>query len=66
MLLNYYMATSMHAVTGIPFIVGCLKRIELTKDIFALEIEQGLEVMIPRSLDQSHLPYSFRYYDAIF
>ena len=38
-ILNHQMATSLHAVTGIPFILCCLKRIEFTKDIFSLQIE---------------------------
>lgn len=63
--MNHRMATSMFAIDGIPFIEGCIKRIELTKDLFSLEIEQGLEVQVPRSLSQSHLPHSFRYYDGI-
>lgn len=33
------MATSLHAIQGIPFIIACIKRIETTKDIFALEVE---------------------------
>ena len=59
------MATTLHAITGIPFIISCLKRIDLTKDLYTIELEQGLEVLVPRSLSQEHLPYSFRYYDAL-
>ena len=59
------MATTFNAVGGITFIKACLRRIEVIKELFALEIEQGLEVQIPRSLGQSHLPRSFRYYDSV-
>ena len=44
------MATTFNAVRGITFIKACLRRIEVIKELFALEIEQGLEVQIPRSL----------------
>lgn len=33
------MATSMHAIRGVPFIIACLERIKIVREIFALEIE---------------------------
>lgn len=33
------MATSMHAIQGVSFVIACLKRIKIVKEIFALEIE---------------------------
>lgn len=42
-----------------------LRRIELTKEIFVSEIEQGKEVFIYPDLSQDQYPKSFRYYDSI-
>ena len=35
------------------------------KQIFLLEVEQGGEVFIPRELNQSDYPVSFRFYNFI-
>lgn len=43
-----------------------LKKIEVAKKLFIIEIEQGNEVLIPKELSQNDLPFSFTYYDAIF
>ena len=40
-------------------------KIQLTKQIFIQDIEEGLETIIPKELSQSRLPYSCRYYDPI-
>ena len=42
-----------------------LKIIELEKEMFSLLLTRGQEVKIPRSFDQSRLPYSYRFYDPI-
>lgn len=38
---------------------------QLEKELFTLEISRGTEVKIPPSLDQSKLPFSYRYFDPI-
>ena len=42
-----------------------IKEIELSKELFMLEIDQGDETMLPGELLQSHLPLSFKFYDPI-
>ena len=42
-----------------------LKKIEIAKEIFVREIEQGQEVLIPSELCQNKLPGSMRYYDTV-
>lgn len=42
-----------------------LRRIQINKDLFLIEIEQGQEVFIPKDLSQSQYPLSFRYYDPL-
>ena len=43
-----------------------LKKIELVKRKFVMELELGQEVLIPRELSQNNLSYSFRFFDPIF
>ena len=42
-----------------------LKRIQLSKEIFIFEIEQGNEAFITKDISQDIYPNSFRYYDFI-
>ena len=50
---------------GISFILATLRQIEYAKDMYILDIEQGIEVYIPSELNQNDLPQSMRYYDPI-
>ena len=63
MILN--IVTSLKAVSGILFIEAILKRISLLREVFLLNIEIGLETVIPTELSQQNLPASFRFYDPI-
>lgn len=48
------------------FFIKCsLLRIDLIKQKFILELEQGQEVFIPSELSCDSYPVSFRYYDPI-
>lgn len=42
-----------------------LEKIKLAKKMFALQLEQEGEVLIPQELNQQDLPISFRFYDPI-
>ena len=42
-----------------------LKKYNIVKEIFILEIELGRKVLIPDLLSQSYLPLSFTFYDPI-
>lgn len=44
------MATKMKAISGLAFLQCLLKRIELTKQLFMIEIQLGQEVFIPEDL----------------
>ena len=61
----FNMAIKMKAVSGLAFLKCILRHIELTRELFLMEIQQGQEVFIPKDLSQDHFPYSFRYYDPI-
>jgi len=56
---------NLKAVDKVLFIKLLLKKIELAKEIFILEIEQGQEVFIPAELSIDQYPMSFRFYDMI-
>lgn len=59
------MMISMKLINGPRFIESILKKIQLVKDIFVMDLEIGQETLIPRELSQDQLPYSYRYYDSI-
>jgi hypothetical protein len=54
---------NLRSVHGMDLIHSLLKRIQLARDIFTLDIEQGHEVFIPSDLSVDKIAYSFRYYD---
>ena len=54
------------ALNGLSLFKAMLTRIRMTRKLFVMDVETGLEVRIPDLLSQSHLPYSFRFYDPIF
>lgn len=52
-------------IRGPHYIVCILQRVKIERQIYILQLEQGLEVRIPLGLSQENLPYSYRYYDAL-
>ena len=56
---------SIRTFNGIFLIMAILKRIEVSKKVFMIDIEQGFEVFIPTDLQQNHLPMTYRYFDPI-
>ena len=59
------MCINLKALKGIIMLNAMLKKIQLQKELFVLDIEDGNEIYIPSSLTQDRLPYSFRFYDPI-
>lgn len=55
----------MKLIGGLLYIDAIRKRIEISKELLILELEQGNEALIYQELSQDKLPYSFRYYDSI-
>ena len=53
------------AVDKILFIKLKLQNIHLTRELFLLEANLGQETYIPDQLQQTLLPYSYRYYDFL-
>ena len=53
------------ALQGILFVKTKLLMIDLAKKLFMLDLEQGIEVVIHRELQNQNYPLSFRYYDFI-
>lgn len=47
------------------FILCCLAKIALTREIFVIQIEVGTETFIPSDLSQDQWPASYRYYDSV-
>ena len=56
---------SLKCVNGILFIKLSLEQINISKQLFTTDIEQGSEAYIPKMLSQDQLPLSFRFYDPI-
>lgn len=56
---------NLRLISGPRYIEALLARIRLSKEMFLLDLQQGMEVLIPRELSQDHLPMSYRFYDFI-
>ena len=56
---------SLKAVHDEAYLRMVLQRIHLARQIFIMNIEIGLEILIPKHLGMDSLPLSFRYYDPI-
>ena len=63
--MNVKMLISLKAVSGLMFVRLLIKRVELVKELFIQETEDGGEIFIPYELSQDFLPQSFRYYDPV-
>lgn len=50
---------------GVLLIRTLLEKIEISKKLFIMSIQDGDEQFIPSNLSQSGLPVSFRYYDPL-
>lgn len=59
------MMINMNLIRGPRYIEALLLRLAIVKDLFLMELEQGVEVFIPTELSQDQLPSSYRYYDHI-
>ena len=55
----------MNLIKGPRYIEALLVKIDLKKQMFLMDLENGIEVLIPDELSQDHMPPSFRYYDLI-
>lgn len=64
-LLKLKMILGIKAIKGILYAEILLKKIQMVKNLILYDIEKGNEILIPKELGQSSLPYSFRYYDPI-
>jgi hypothetical protein len=56
---------NLRAVYGVLYVKTVLKKIELTKQLFLLNLESAEEVLIPKDLSMDKLPASFRFYDPL-
>jgi hypothetical protein len=52
------------ALNKILFIKLRLKQIKLAKEIFILDIEEGIPVFLPNELKHTNMPLSLKYYDG--
>ena len=52
------------ALNKILFIKLRLKQIKLAKEIFILDIEEGIPVFLPSELKKTNMPLSLKYYDG--
>ena len=62
---NLSLLVGMKAVSGVDYILCLLKRIDLAKQLFVLDIEEGTEVFIPKELRTDNFPLSFQFNDPI-
>jgi hypothetical protein len=42
-----------------------LRLVEVQKELFVLDVEQGNEIFVPKSLSLDQYPKSFQYYDPL-
>ena len=56
---------SIGGLTDIFYIHCMLRKIELVKHLFILELEQGQESIIPADICCDRYPISFQYYDPV-
>ena len=59
------MYVNLKCIFGIIYLNCIIKMINIHKEILILEIERGMEVLIPKMIRQNDLPISFRYYDPV-
>ena len=59
------MMINMRLIQGPRYMEALLMRIQLVKELFLMDMEQGIEVNIPREISMDHWPLSYRYYDSI-
>lgn len=52
-------------LTDMFYIIATLRKYEIIKDLFVLELELGQEVFIPSTLSCDKYPLSYRFYDPI-
>lgn len=50
---------------GVTYINSILTRLEIVREKFIMELQNGVAVFIPPDLSQDNLPASYRYYDPI-
>jgi len=62
---NLNMCISMKAVRKLEYVLCLIKRIEIAKQLFVIDIEQGTEVFIPPDLRMNTFPLSFQFNDPI-
>ena len=62
---NLKIVSKLGMLSGILTTSNALKRIDLAKKLFVVDMQEGTEVLIPKDLSQDHLPMSFRYYDPL-
>ena len=55
---------NMKALHGVFMLKALLAKMQVAKQLFILEIEQGHEAYIPNELSCDNLPCSFWFYDA--
>ena len=58
-------AIKLKSLRGFALHKAILEKIRLAKEMFLLEVNQGIEVAIPEELSQDNLPKSFQYYDSV-
>ena len=56
---------SLKAIHGELFLLILIKKVELAKKIFVIEVEQGQAVYITNEIRQDDLPLSMRFYDPV-
>ena len=53
------------SLRGIMFVVALKDKIKTVKELFMMEIEDGIPTLIPKELSIENYPLSYRFYDPI-
>ena len=56
---------NLKSLQGTLYLKTVLEKIEISRKLFVIAVQDGDEIFIPSDLSQSKLPISFRYYDPI-
>ena len=56
---------NLKSLQGALYLKTVLEKIEISRKLFVIAVQDGDEIYVPNDLSQTQLPISFRYYDPI-
>jgi hypothetical protein len=59
------MVIGTRSIKGILFNLALKKKLQTVRELFMMDIEEGIDTLIPKDLRQDNLALSYRFYDPI-